>query len=132
MKDRDVECPSAQQLCERVAALKEDPQYSEGVRVVEARSSAEQERSDERDRELRSLRQQHSQQVQELQQIIQMQMSHLAEKDRQNNRAMREKDEIIVELGQQSQQLEKEKGMEVEEKKRELRQKMGEIDRLER
>ena len=125
LKDRDVECPSAQQLCERVAALKEDPQYSESVRVVEARSSAEQERSDERDGELRSLRQQHSQQVQELQQIIQMQMSHLAEKDRQNNRAMREKDEIIAELGQQSQQLEREKGMEVEEKKRELRQKNG-------
>ena len=117
LKDRDVECPSAQQLCEGVAALKEDPQYSESVRVVEARSSAEQERSDERDGELRSLRQQHSQQVQELQQIIQMQMSHLAEKDRQNNRAMREKDEIIAELGQQSQQLEREKGMEVEEKK---------------
>ena len=117
LKDRDVECPSAQQLCERVAALKEDPQYSESVRVVEARSSAEQERSDERDGELRSLRQKHSQQVQELQQIIQMQMSHLAEKDLQNNRAMREKDEIIAELGQQSQQLEREKGMEVEEKK---------------
>ena len=135
LKDRDVECPSAQQLCERVAALKEDPQYSESVRVVEARSSAEQERSDERDGELRSLRQQHSQQVQELQQIIQMQMSHLAEKDQtiaQNNRAMSEKYEIIAELRQQSQQLEREKGMEVEEKKRELRQKMGEIDRLER
>ena len=29
LKDRDVECPSAQQLCEKVAALKEDPQYSE-------------------------------------------------------------------------------------------------------
>ena len=26
LKDRDVECPSAQQLCERLAALKEDPQ----------------------------------------------------------------------------------------------------------
>ena len=64
LKDRDVECPSAQQLCERVASLKEDPQYSEGVRVVEARSSAEQGRSDEGDRELRSLRRQHSQQVQ--------------------------------------------------------------------
>ena len=135
LKDRDVERPSAQQLCEGVAALKEDPQYSESVRVVEARSSTKQGRSDERDGELTSLRQQHSQQVQELQQIIQMQMSHLAEKDQtiaQNNRAMSEKYEIIAELRQQSQQLEREKGMEVEEKKRELRQKMDEIDRLER
>ena len=80
LKDRDVEHPSTQQLCERVAALKEDPQYSESVRVVEARSTAEQERSDERDRELRSLRQQHSQQIQGLQQIIQSQTTHLAEK----------------------------------------------------
>ena len=64
LKERDVERPSAQQLCERVAALKEGPQYSENVRVVEARSTAEQDRSNERDRELRSQRYQHSQQVQ--------------------------------------------------------------------
>ena len=77
LKDRDVERPSAQQLCERVAVLKKDPQYSEGVRVVEARSSTKQGRSDEREGELRSLRQQHGQQIQELQQIIQMQMMQL-------------------------------------------------------
>ena len=41
LKDRDVERPSAQQLCERVAALKEGLQYSESVRVVEARSTVE-------------------------------------------------------------------------------------------
>ena len=75
LKDRDVERPSAQQLCEKVAALKEDPQYCESVRVVEARSTAEWDRSDERDSELRALRQQHSQQIQGLQQIIQSQTS---------------------------------------------------------
>ena len=48
--------------------------------MVEARSTAEQDRSDERDGELRSLRQQHSQQIQGLQQIIQSQTTHLAEK----------------------------------------------------
>ena len=58
LKDRDVERPSAQQLCGSVAALKEDLQYSESVRVIEARSTAELDRSNERDRELRSLRQQ--------------------------------------------------------------------------
>ena len=51
LKDEDVERPSAQQLCERIAALKEHPQYSESMRVVEARSTAEQGRSDERERE---------------------------------------------------------------------------------
>ena len=120
LKDRDVERPSAQQLCERVAALKGDPQYSESVRVVEARSTAEQDRSDERDREPRSLRWQHSQQVQGLQQIVQSQTSHLAEKDQ----IIAQKDETIAELKQQAQQL--------REKERELTEKVEEIDRLER
>ena len=31
LKDRDVERPSAQQLCERVAALKEQGQYTQSV-----------------------------------------------------------------------------------------------------
>ena len=82
--------------------------------MVEARSSAEQGRSDERDRALRSLRQQHSQQVQGFQQIIRSQMNHLTEKDQtiaQNEETIR----------QQAQQLgEKE------------REKVGEIDRLQR
>jgi serine/threonine protein kinase len=110
LKDRDIERPSAQQLCERVAALKENPQYSESVRVVEARSTAEQDRSDERDRELRSLRQQHSQQVQGLQQIIRSQTSRLAEKDQiiaQNRHTLREKDETIAGLRERTQQLDR-------------------------
>ena len=96
LKDRDVERPSAQQLCERVAALKESPEYSESVRDAEERNTAEQGRGDERDREIRSLRQQHTQQVQGLQQIIQSQVSRLEEKDQ----ALREKDETIA-AGQQ-------------------------------
>ena len=35
LKDKDVERPSAQRLCERVATLKEDDAYSESVRVAE-------------------------------------------------------------------------------------------------
>ena len=93
LKDRDVERPSAQQLCERVAALKEDSQYTESVRMVEARSSAEQDRSDERDRELRSLKQQHRQQIQGLQQIIQSRTSRLAE----NEQIIDKKEQIIAE-----------------------------------
>ena len=121
LKDRDVERPSAQQLCERIAALKEDQQYSESVRVVEGRSIAEHDRSDERDREIRSLRQQHSKQVQSLQQIIQSQTSHLTEKDQ----IISQKDETIAELIQQAQRL-------IGEKERELIKKVEKIDRLER
>jgi hypothetical protein len=112
------------------------------VRVVEARSTTEQDGSDERERELRSLRQQHSQQ----QQIIQSQTSRLAEKDktivrkeqqkvqtlRKTNETIAQKDEIIAELREQTRQIEKEKGVVVEEKERELRQKVEEIDGLER
>ena len=131
LKDRDVERPSAQQLCEKIAALKEGPQYSESVRVIEARSTVEQDRNDKRDREP-------SQQVQDLQQIIQSQTSQLAEKDQaisrkeqiiaQNSQILREtiaqKDEAIAELREQVQQLGK--------KERELTEKVEEIDRLER
>ena len=42
LRDEDVERPSAQQLCERVAALKGDPQYRESLIAIEARSTAEQ------------------------------------------------------------------------------------------
>ena len=142
LKDDDIERPSAQQLCERVAALKADPQYSECMRVVEARSTAEQDRGDDRDRELRSVKKRHSQQVQYLQQIIQSQTSRLAEKNQtiarkeqtiaQNSQTLREKDTTIAELRERTRQLEKEKGVVVEEKERELRQKVDENDQLER
>ena len=101
LKDTDVERPSAQQLCERVAALKEGPQYSESVREIEARSIAEQDRSDDRDRDLRSLRQQHCQQVQ----IIQLQTSQLDVKEH----TLRQKDETIAAGQLQLRQLEREK-----------------------
>ena len=116
LKDKDIERPSAQQLCKRVAALKEDLQYSESVRVVEARSTAEQDKTDERDRELRSLRQQHSQQIQGLQRIIQSQVSRLVEKDQ----TITKNAETIAEQAQQ-----------LEEKERELTEKVEEIKQLE-
>ena len=132
LKDTDFERPTAHHLCERIASLKKDPQYSESVRLVEARSSAEQDRSDE---ELRSLIYQHSQQVQGLQQIIQSQTKQLTEKDQtisQNNQALTEQDDIIAEFRKQSQQLDREKGIAFDEKERELRQKTSEIDGLKR
>ena len=134
--------PSAQQLCERVAVLKENPRYSESMREVEVRSTAEQGRSGDRDREIRSLRQQHSQQVQGLQQIIEIQNTQLEEKDQtivrkdqtieQKEQALREKDETITagqhQLRQQineSRRLEREKNQASREMEREVRQKVG-------
>jgi hypothetical protein len=98
LKDKDVERPSAQQLCERVAALKDGPQYRESVRAVEARSSIDQGRSDERNREVRLLmRNPDSQHIQNLQQIIESLTSQLDEKEQ----ALREKDETIAAEQQQ-------------------------------
>ena len=83
LKDKDVERPSAQQLCEKIAALKEAPEYSESVRTaVEERSTPEHGAGDEREKEIRSLRQQHTLQIYELEQVL------------------REKDELIA-AGQQ-------------------------------
>ena len=112
------------------------------MKAVEARSTAEQGRSDERDSELRLLRQQHSLQVQGLQQIIQSQMNHLTEKDQtitQKDQALREKDETIA-AGQQqlrqlineNRQLDREKNQVIVEKERAQRQRVGEISQLER
>ena len=115
LKDRDVERPSAQQLCERVAALKDGPQYRESARMVKARSRAEQGRSDERDRELRSL---HSQQVRGLQQIIELQTGQLDEKEQE----LREKDATIAAEQYQNRQLMRERDEVIEEKKRIERQ----------
>ena len=130
LKDKDVERPSAQQLCERVAVLKESPEYSESVRDAEERNTVEQGRGDERDREIRSLRQQHTQQVQGLQQIIQSQVraaQQHTEQIQELERALREKDETIASGDQQLReqrdeigQLEREKNRVIEEKERQL------------
>ena len=136
LKDKDDERPSAQQLCERVAALKEGPQYSESVEAIEARNSTEQGRSDKR-----SLRHKYTEQDQGLKQIIQSQAISLKEKDQiilrkeqmiaQKDQALGEKDKIIEAGQQQLRQLEREKKQEIEEKDRELRQKLDEISQLE-
>ena len=110
LKDRDVERPSAQQLCERVAAMKQDVQYRESLGI---RSTPEEEDgSDERDRELRLLRRQHSEQVQQLQQIIQSQTSCLEEKDQpimEKEQKLQQNKVTIADLRQQTDLLEMER-----------------------
>ena len=141
LQDRDVERPSAQQLCERIAALKEDPRYSESVRVGQTVSTTEQGESDDRDGELRSQRQQCNEEVEALQHVIQSQLSMLAEKDEtidqtiiQKDQALRQKDEIIA-AGQQQlkeqinecYQLEMEKNQLIEDKGR-LERQLGNVN----
>ena len=135
LKDRDVERPSAQQLCERVAALKENPEYSESVRDAEERNTAEQGRGDERDREIRSLRQQHTQQVQGLQQIIQSQVSRLEEKDETiaaGQQQLREQRHEIGRLERNIEEKERQERYQIQQQEREKNVLMVEKERLKR
>ena len=68
LKDKDTERPSAQQLCERMANLKERPEYSDSVAVAQERrqlrQQPQQREIEEKERQLRQLREQ----LQQLQQ----------------------------------------------------------------
>ena len=137
LKDRDVDRPSrsAQQLCERVAALKESAEYSESVRAAQETSTSEQSRDGEREREVRLLRQQ----IQSLQESVQEHVNRVEEKDQtimynnqtlqEKDEALREKDDMIAaeqqkvrEKERENSRLEREKNRLVEEKERQLRQ----------
>ena len=127
LKDRAVERPSAQQLCERVAALKVSSEYSESVRAVRERSIAEQSRDGEREREVRLLREENCR----CQETIQDQLNRLEEKDQtiiEKDQSLREKDDMIAAEQQQvrekvreNSRLEREKDQLIEEKERQLR-----------
>ena len=120
LKDSDVERPSAQELCHRVAALKETPQFTESVRRAQERpepgNTTEREEEirelhqqvQDKDEENRQMRQEHAQQIQGLQQIIGTQNNHLQEKDdviRAKNDIIREKELTIVTSQKECQQL---------------------------
>ena len=78
LKDRDRERSSAQELCHRLAALKEGPQYGESVQQAQ-RATTDQSvqirelraEARERQREMQQIQQQHRQQIENLQQKIQ-------------------------------------------------------------
>ena len=112
LKDSDVERPSAQELCHRVAALKETHQFTESVRRAQERpepgNTTEREEEirelqqqvQDKDEENRQMRQEHAQQIQRFQQIMGSQNNRLQEKDdviRERNDIIREKDDIIRE-----------------------------------
>ena len=82
LKDKDIERPSAQQLCERLSALKKCQEYNECVRAAQERSTLEYRRRDMM--ESCPLKSQHAQNLELL---------------------LREKDEIITASQYQVQQL---------------------------
>ena len=113
LKDKDVERPSAEELCRRVASLKQNQKYRESVRISEEQSREIAQREE-------SLRQQHAEQIEALQQMIQSQVAYLEEKDWQ-------KDEAIAAGLQEIQQVKEQHKKQIE---IERNQKENEILRL--
>ena len=100
LKDRDVERPSAQQLCERVAALKESPEYSESL-IREQRGENSRDR-EEKERLERQHRRENEQLEREKNQVIE-------EKERQLgrvNQQLEECEQVIVQFQRRIAELE--------------------------
>ena len=124
LKDRDRERPSAQELCNRLAALKDTPQYGESVqqgqrattdgervriRELQAEAQEKQRELQEKDRTIANK----ERQLQENDRTIATKERQLQEKDRTiatNKRQLQEKDRTIAtrerQLRQLNQQLE--------------------------
>ena len=147
LKGRDVKRPSAQQLCERVAVLKESPEYNESVMAVEERNTtrqalrekdeaiaAGQQQIREQQDEISRLERENNEIMVEKERQLRDEIQQVEEKDRQEiqireqrdeiGRLEREKNEIMVEkerqLRDEIQQVEREKNRVIEEKERQL------------
>ena len=110
LKDRDRERPSAQELCNRLAALKDTPQYGESVQQGQ-RATTDGEHV--RIRELQAEAQERQRELQEKDRTIATRERQLQEKDRTiatRERQLQEKDRTIATrerlLRQLNQQLE--------------------------
>ena len=103
LKDKDSERPSAQQLCERVASLKERSEYSDSV------AAAQQERQQLRE-QLQQIQQLHREQTQQIVQEKErevVQLRHQLQESQQLHRGTRESmTEKERELGRMRQQAE--------------------------
>ena len=98
LKDEDSKRPSAQQLCERVASLKERPEYSDSVAAAQQerqqlRQQLQRREIEEKDRQLGQLRQQ-------LQQLQQSSAREREEKERQVELIERQLEQVSRQLHQ--------------------------------
>ena len=96
LKNREGERPSTGELCQRLAALKDTPEYTESERAVEDRRTTQQTTLAERERQITELRQQllsqqreHDEQSQEALTARQQEIQDLREE-------LREKEQIIT------------------------------------
>ena len=100
LNDKDIERPSAQQLCERVALLKQMPEYNNSCERMNDGSS-----KDEEYEKIESLQQK----LEEKHQAIDQKDAIIAEKDQQMKQFKEKLNQQIQEQNQQIRQLEKDK-----------------------
>ena len=105
LKDKDVERPSAQQLCERIAALKEVDAYAESVRDVQTSITQTemqeqlqylkkeiQHLQESQAREQQSLREEHAREIQGLQETIAAKKQKIQDLHHSRNKAILDKE----------------------------------------
>ena len=100
LKDKDVERPTSQDLCERVAILKEDPLYSDSIRYTPEQITAENREPKVPTGDMGN-RQVHAAEVEHLQRVVYLQNTQLNEKEQ----CIQRKDHIISGTEQENRQL---------------------------
>ena len=116
LKDADGERPSAQQLCERVAALKETAKYKNASERVNSGKDGEYEQLrhiidqkdatiSEREQQMRQCREELTQQIQEQNEQIWQQNQENQRLERDNCRLESERNQVIQEKGEKERQL---------------------------
>ena len=105
LKNRESERPSTGELCQRLAALKDTPEYTESERAVEDSRTTQQITSAERDRQITELHQQllsqqreHDEQIQQAQRTLtarQQEIQDLREELNTAQATVREKDQHL-------------------------------------
>ena len=124
LKNWEGERPSTGELCQRLAALKGTPEYTESERAVEDRRTTQQTTSAERDRQITELRQQllsqqrehdeqiqqsqgaltaRQQEIQDLREELNTAQATVREKDQHLGNKEREKDRLREELREKEQ-----------------------------
>ena len=134
LKDKDVERPSAQQLCERIAALKEDDAYAESIRVVQTlvtqTEMQEQLQSlrkqiqhlqESHAREQQSLREEHAREIRSLKETIAAKKQKIQDLHHSHNKA-------IIDKEKENQQLK----LQLKEATRRTKKKEKTIEKLEK
>ena len=116
LKNQEGERPSTGELCQRLAALKDTPEYTGSERAVEDRRTTQQTTSAERDRQITELRQQllsqqreHEQVITARQQDIQVMREELREKEQiitTRDRQQRDHEEMIAQFQRRIEELE--------------------------